>query len=219
GMDAATVKKIFDPFFTTKNAGKGTGLGLSVVHGMVKNMGGIIEVASSPGEGTTMSVYLPLTDKAPTDARKIVALDSGDFRFEGYTVLIAEDEPDLLALLGDMLERLGLKVLRARDGNEALLVQDAHEERIDLLITDVVMPEVNGVKLAELFLSLRPNTKVIFMSGYPATGQLAPVELPKDSFFMAKPVSHENLLLMLKGLLGGDEEALRHAEDSSRHWH
>ncbi len=219
GMDAATVKKIFDPFFTTKNAGKGTGLGLSVVHGMVKNMGGVIDVVSTPGEGTTMSVYLPLTDKTPTDARKIVALDSGDFRFEGYTVLIAEDEPDLLALLGDMLERLGLKVLRARDGNEALLVQDAHEEPIDLLITDVVMPEVNGVKLAEMFLSLRPDTKVIFMSGYPATGQLAPVELPKDSFFMAKPVSHENLLLMLKGLLGGDKEALQRAEDSSRHWH
>lgn len=219
GMDATTIKKIFDPFFTTKNAGKGTGLGLSVVHGMVKNMGGMIDVASTPGAGTAMSVYLPLTDKIPTNARKVVALESGDFRFEGYTVLVAEDEPDLLALLGDMLEGLGLTVLRARDGNEALLLQDAHEDPIDLLITDVVMPEVNGVKLAELFLSLRPDTKVIFMSGYPATGQLAPVELPKDSFFMAKPVSQENLLLMLKGLLGRDKAALRQAEDSSRHWH
>lgn len=220
GMDPATVKKIFDPFFTTKDAGKGTGLGLSVVHGMVKNMGGFIDVVSTPGEGTTMSVYLPLTDKRPTEARKIVTFESGSIRFEGYTVLVAEDEPDLLLILGNMLEKIGLNVLRARDGNEALAVQDEHEGKIDLLITDVVMPEIDGVKLAELFLSLRPETKVIFMSGYPATGQLAPVELPEKAFFMAKPISYDNLLLMLKGLLGeGDGDALRQAEDSARHWH
>lgn len=220
GMDAATVKKIFDPFFTTKDTGKGTGLGLSVVHGMVRNMKGFIDVVSAPGEGTSMSVYIPMTDKRPTESRQIVHLVSGESRFEGYTVLVAEDEPDLLLILGNMLEKIGLTVLRASNGNEALALQDEYDGVIDLLITDVVMPEVDGVKLAELFLSLRPNTKVIFMSGYPATGQLAPVELPEGAFFMAKPVSYENMLLMLKGLLGdGDAQALRQAEDSARHWH
>lgn len=221
GMPEEVVKKIFDPFFTTKGAGKGTGLGLSIVYGMVRNMKGYIEVDSKPGAGTTMSVYLPLSDKRPVSAtEKKISLESGDVRFDGYTALVAEDEPDLLDLVCGMLERLGMRVLKAANGNEALEVQDGYDEAIDFLITDVVMPEVNGVRLAELFLSLRPDTKVIFMSGYPATGQLAPVDLPPDAYFMAKPISYETLVLMLRELIEGkDSHELRQAQGTTHHWH
>lgn len=221
GMPEEVVKKIFDPFFTTKGAGKGTGLGLSIVYGMVRNMKGYIGVDSKQGIGTTMSVYLPLTDKRPASlTEKKISLESGEIRFDGYTALVAEDEPDLLELVCGMLERLGMKVLKASNGDEALEVQDGYDGAIDFLITDIVMPEINGVKLAELFLSLRSDAKVIFMSGYPATGQLAPVDLPPDAYFMAKPISYETLALMLRELIEGkDSHELRQAQGATHHWH
>lgn len=221
GMPEEVVKKIFDPFFTTKGAGKGTGLGLSIVYGMVRNMKGYIGVDSKQGAGTTMSIYLPLTDKRPASlTERKISLESGEIRFDGYTALVAEDEPDLLELVCGMLERLGMRVLKASNGDEALEVQDGYDGAIDFLITDIVMPEINGVKLAELFLSLRSDAKVIFMSGYPATGQLAPVDLPPDAYFMAKPISYEALALMLRELIEGkDSHELRQAQGATHHWH
>lgn len=221
GMPEEVIKKIFDPFFTTKGAGKGTGLGLSIVYGMVRNMKGYIGVDSKPDAGTTMSIYLPLTDKRPVSVtEKKISLESGEIHLDGYTALVAEDEPDLLNLVCGMLERLGMNILKASNGDEALEVQDGFEGVIDFLITDIVMPEINGVKLAELFLSLRPETKVIFMSGYPATGQLAPVDLPPDAYFMAKPISYETLVLMLRELIEGkDSHELRQAQGTTHHWH
>lgn len=221
GMSEEILKKIFDPFFTTKGAGKGTGLGLSIVYGMVRNMKGYIAADSKPGAGTTMNIYIPLTDKRPiAGGEKKISLESGEIRFDGYTALVVEDEPDLLDLVCGMLTRLGMKVLKASNGNQALAVQDEFEGEIDFLITDVVMPEINGVKLAELFLSLRPNTKVTFMSGYPATGELAPVDLPPDAYFMAKPISYETLALMLRGQIERqDSGELEKAQSSTHHWH
>ncbi len=221
GMSDEILKKIFDPFFTTKGAGKGTGLGLSIVYGMVRNMKGYITADSRPGAGTTMNLYIPLTDKRPiSGGEKKISLESGEIRFDGYTALVVEDEPDLLDLVCGMLTRLGMKVLKASNGNQALAIQDEFEGDIDFLITDVVMPEINGVKLAELFLSLRPDTKVTFMSGYPATGELAPVDLPPDAYFMAKPISYETLALMLRGQIERqDSGALQKAKSSTHHWH
>ena len=204
GMDKETLEKIFDPFFTTKGAGKGTGLGLSVVYGLAKELEGQLDVQSKPGRGTTMSIYLPRSDgegakvfSGSTDSPETVRLD-------GFTALVAEDEPDLLQVVVYMLEDLGMKVLSAPNGSEALVCQEDYEGKIDVLLTDVLMPEVNGVKLAELLTSLRPDTKVIFMSGFPANGDMAPVELPEDAVFIAKPVAYEKLVQILCFTLVGE---------------
>lgn len=197
GMDRKTLERIFDPFFTTKDQGKGTGLGLSVVYGLVNEMGGVVDVSSVLHEGTTMSCYLP---RSQEEVRQISVSDEADLSticLDGYTALVAEDEPDLLILVTNMLEDMGLRVIGAENGNKALELADMHEDEIDILLTDVVMPEVNGVKLAELVNALNPDIKVIFMSGYPATGDMAPVELPDDIDFISKPVDYDQLAAML----------------------
>ncbi len=197
GMDEKTIDKIFDPFFSTKEQGKGTGLGLSVVYGLVREMGGFLDVSSKLGEGTTMYFYVPRTHEGQT---KTIAGDGSDLSticLDGYTALVAEDEPDLLNLVTNMLEDLGLNVIGACNGNDALSQQDDYLDDIDILLTDVVMPEMNGVKLAELFSSLRPDTKIIFMSGYPANGDMAPVALPEKADFIAKPVDYNNLASLI----------------------
>ncbi|MCK5384544.1 MAG: response regulator [Alphaproteobacteria bacterium] len=197
GMDNEILERIFDPFFTTKEQGKGTGLGMSVVYGLAKELGGQLDVISKLGHGTTMSIYIPRSDgegarifSGDTDLPETVRLD-------GYTALVAEDEPDLLEVVVCMLEDLGMHVLSASNGADALVCQEDFEEKIDVLLTDVLMPEVNGVKLAELVTALRPDTKVIFMSGFPASGNMAPIALPEDAVFIAKPVAYEKLVQML----------------------
>ena len=120
------------------------------------------------------------------------------------SILIAEDEPDLLNVVASMLEELGMEVIKARNGAEALVMQDEYEGDIDLLLTDVVMPELNGVKLAELFVAVREETRVIFMSGYPANGKMARVPLPDQAVLLAKPVNYEKLVLIMKNILDED---------------
>lgn len=195
GMTENVKARIFDPFFTTKEQGKGTGLGLSMVYGMVKDMNGEIEVNSRPGQGTEITIFLPQSVHQPDYFKADLSSESEQTisSLKGYTALIAEDEPDLLNLMSGMLEELGMRVLKASNGNEALLVQDSYDGEIDMLLTDVVMPELNGVKLAELFASLRPDSRVIFMSGYPAQGQLSRVSLPENALLLSKPVNPENL--------------------------
>ncbi len=213
GMDEATLEKVFDPFFSTKDQGKGTGLGLSVVYGLVQEMGGMIDVDSSLGQGTTMFVYAPRTKAIQT---KTIIGDEADLSricLDGYTVLLAEDEPDLLLLVTNMLEEIGLNVIAASNGNEALMLLDEHEGSIDILLTDVMMPELNGVDLAELVSALDPNIHIFFMSGYPASGDRAPVELPDGAAFIAKPMNYEALVAVLfrklkegvSGDTGGDD--------------
>ncbi len=214
GMDEETLEKIFDPFFTTKGAGKGTGLGMSVVYGLVNESGGAINVVSEQGKGTTMSVYFPISNKSVT--RKIIAEegDASKICLQGFTALVAEDEPDLRLLVSNILEDMGLEVLQAKDGDEALVVQDEYEGKVDVLLTDVVMPGLNGVKLAELMHEERPDTKVIFMSGYPANGDMAPVSLPESACFIAKPVNYDSLAkLLLQKLKEDRNDDLKKIED------
>lgn len=208
GMPPAIKAKIFDPFFTTKDQGKGTGLGLSMVYGLVKDMKGEIDVASNVGEGTSFTITLPLSESRPP-LHEMTEDAEGNIRLDGFTALIAEDEPALLDLVSGMVEEMGVKVLRATNGNEALMIQDEYDGDIDFLLTDVVMPELNGVKLAELFGSVRPESRVMFMSGYPANGQMARVSLPDSAFFMPKPVEFNKLCELLKTMTDEPDPTLK----------
>ena len=208
GIAPAIKAKIFDPFFTTKDQGKGTGLGLSMVYGLVRDMKGEIDVASKIGDGASFTITLPLSETKPP-LHKMTEDENGNVRLDGFTVLVAEDEPALLDLVSGMVEEMGIKVLRANNGNEALVIQDQYDGDIDFLLTDVVMPELNGVKLAELFGSVRPESRVMFMSGYPANGQMARVSLPDSAFFMPKPVEFHKLCEVLKTMTDEHESTLK----------
>ena len=222
GISKEVREKIFDPFFTTKESGKGTGLGLSMIYGLVNEMNGYIDMQSEEGWGTIMSIYLPLTDKEPD---KLIYGSPDDLKglsLKGYTVLIAEDEPDLLTLVADMLSELGMNVIKASNGDEALVFQDDFEGAIDVLVTDIVMPGLNGLRLAEMFSEIRPKTKVIFMSGYPAGSAEHQGELPENVGFIAKPVKYEPLARLIYQSLSNKNETLetvstgRWAYDESR---
>lgn len=199
GMTSGVRAKMFDPFFTTKDQGKGTGLGLSMVYGLVKDMGGSIDVLSKEGEGTAITIRIPLSEARPV-SRGVLVDGCGNVRLEGFTALVAEDEADLLDILSGSLEDMGITVLRASNGNEALLVQDEYDGDIDFLLTDVVMPEMNGVRLAELFGSIRPDSQVMFMSGYPANNLMARVNLPEGAVMMSKPLDMEKLSSVIRVL-------------------
>ncbi|HEV2990514.1 MAG TPA: PAS domain S-box protein [Candidatus Angelobacter sp.] len=165
GMDKETMSRIFEPFFTTKEFGLGTGLGLSTVYGIVKQSGGEIQVESEPGRGATFAIYLP---KSNVDLpAPVVSQEPQVGTLHGReTILVVEDEEALRDAACEYLERLGYKVLAARDGEEALRVATRYPGELELLITDLVMPRLNGRAVRERLLRLRPGVKVIFMSGY-----------------------------------------------------
>jgi two-component system, cell cycle sensor histidine kinase and response regulator CckA len=199
GMDADTRAHVFEPFFTTKETGKGTGLGLSTVYGIVKQSGGSIEVYSELGRGTTFKIYLPRVEE-PAAALKAEVFDAP---LEGSnTILVVEDEDTLRALIIDVLEMYGYKVLEARNGSEALLICEQHPGPIDLMLTDVVLPRMNGRELADRLAPLRPEIKVLFMSGYTETAILHPGGLRDDTAFIQKPFSPANLAQKVKKVLG-----------------
>ncbi len=162
GMDAETQAHAFEPFFTTKDVGKGTGLGLATVYGIVKQSGGFIWVYSEPGEGTTFKIYLPRVEKPADDA----ADPPRSARGGTETVLVVEDEEVVRDLIGRDLTGRGYAVLTAGTGSEALAVASAHEGAIDLVVTDVVMPEMGGLELMQRLTAARPGIKVVYMSGY-----------------------------------------------------
>jgi two-component system cell cycle sensor histidine kinase/response regulator CckA len=164
GMDKATVNKVFEPFFTTKEMGEGTGLGLSTVYGRVKQTNGFITLYSEPGKGTTFKIYLPLYEGEIQESEKLHASEIP--QSQGETVLIVEDETSILKLAKKSLLRLGYKVLDADKPSKAVALAEKHEGKINLLITDVIMPDMNGRELAEKLHKLYPNLKVLFMSGY-----------------------------------------------------
>ncbi len=164
GMDAETIKKIFDPFFTTKDVGKGTGLGLSTVYGIVQQSGGHIEVESRVGEGTAFHIYFPRVDAAPEPRRPS---GKNDAPLPGTeTILVVEDEPMLLDLIRQVLEEFGYRILTAGAAEDAIRLAQEHDGHIALLLTDVVMPRMNGRELAGRLAPLRPQMKVLYMSGH-----------------------------------------------------
>ena len=199
GMDSETKARAFEPFFTTKEKGKGTGLGLSTVYGVVKQSGGYIEIESSVGVGTAFKIYLPRVDEPLTVERPVFDPSAS---YEGTeTVLLAEDEASLRNLTRDTLELCGYKVLGASDGAEALRMSDAYSGTIDLVLTDVVMPEMGGRVLVEKLLSRRPDIKVVFMSGYTGQGIGTPGPIAPNSTFLAKPFTREMLTRRIREAL------------------
>ena len=199
GMDAETKARAFEPFFTTKEKGKGTGLGLSTVYGVVKQSGGYIDIYSAPGAGTTFKIYLPRVDEAIKSEKP--AGSKADSFSGSETILIAEDEESLRRLTRNTLELCGYKVIEAKDGVEALEVSERHSGTIDLLLTDIVMPEMGGRALAQELARRRPEIRLAYMSGY--TGQAVGSQGPVDpgSVFLLKPFTRELLTRKIREAL------------------
>ena len=217
GITEQVKRRMFEPFFTTKSQGQGAGLGLSMIYGLVKEMSGFIDVETEEGKGTTLRLYLPVcVSKRKTTAREDT--DGNEtYRFDGYTVMLAEDEPDLRALTQVALEEMGFAVLMAENGNQALVKQDDFDDDIAFLITDVVMPELNGIQLADLFSAIRPETRIIYLSAFPANGALSKLEIPEGSNLLPKPVDICKLGKLMHDLLNDSGDAFHnnYGEDDS----
>ncbi|MEO8194242.1 MAG: PAS domain S-box protein [Gemmatimonadales bacterium] len=199
GMDRATQARIFEPFFTTKENGKGTGLGLAMVYGIVKQSGGYVWVYSEPGQGTTFKVYLPRMEMVDSTPRAEALAFSSAAGSE--TILLVEDEESVREVSSRLLRRAGYTVLEAPDGRRALEICDAHAGGIDLLITDMVMPEMGGRELARRVRATRPEVPLVFMSGYTDDEDLRRSFLDSGSAFLEKPFTPELLLSKTRELL------------------
>ena len=199
GMDRETLSHIFEPFFTTKEPDKGTGLGLSTVYGIVEQNGGKIEVASTPGQGTVFTIYLPQVEEiAEETVEDPVTSDS----LQGSeTILLVEDEEVVRRLLQRILSRQGYNLLEACDGEDALQVFAQHRDTIHLLVTDVVMPKMNGSELVRRLKILCPEIKVLYVSGHPEKATDLETELGRDVKLIYKPFQHETLLTNVRSLL------------------
>ena len=197
GMDEETKRRIFEPFFTTKPIGKGTGLGLAMVQGIVVQSGGYVEVYSEKGEGTTFKIYLPALDEAATAGFPA----SADPVTGGKeTVLVVEDQAEVLTYTVAVLKEYGYRVIPAGTAGEALLL--CEQEHIDLLLTDVVMPNLGGRELAERLEELQPGIKVLFMSGYTADAIVQRGVLEHNAQFIQKPFNPEALAGKVRAILG-----------------
>ncbi|HUR33764.1 MAG TPA: PAS domain S-box protein [Vicinamibacterales bacterium] len=191
GIPVELKELVFEPFFTTKGVGKGTGLGLTTVDGIVRQSHGYLTVHSQPGAGTTFTIYLPLVDEP--GAERPVVTERQDFTIGDRTILMVEDEVAVRNVTEVMLRRMGLHVIAAANADHALAVSDAHEGAIDLLLTDVIMPGLNGRQLAERLLALRPGLRVLYMSGYTDDAVVQEVVLNADATYIQKPFDAETL--------------------------
>jgi len=202
GMDAETRSRIFEPFFTTKAEGQGTGLGLATVYGIVKRSGGYIGVYSEVGQGTTFNIYFPLAEPVEAGVQPEEVVAEQALAAGSGTVLLVEDGDSLRTMMRELLEGSGYLVLEADSPNAALEVVGSHDDAIDLLLTDVVMPGMRGPELAERLRELRPGLKVLFMSGYTDEALAAQGLLQKDARFVQKPFSGTTLLTEVQAAMG-----------------
>ena len=201
GIDRETMSHLFEPFFTTKGMGKGTGLGLATVYGIVKQNNGFIDVSSEPGQGTRFAIYLPRHSGTAAQAPEQQA--AGTALRGKETVLLVEDEPASLNMIRKMLVRQGYAVLAAGSPREALRLAREHDGEIHIVITDVVMPEMNGRDLARTLLSLRPHLKCLFASGYTANVIAHRGVLDEGMHFIQKPFSTKDLAAKVREALDG----------------
>jgi two-component system cell cycle sensor histidine kinase/response regulator CckA len=197
GMDTATLNRAFDPFFTTKEIGQGTGLGLSSVYGIVKQSDGYVWAYSEPGQGATFKIYLPVDASASAPP---VELPSPSGARAGEVVLLVEDEEAVRTMLRRLLESEDYQVLEAADGNQALTVV-GRAPRVDLVITDVAMPALNGRQLADRLKVLRPTLPVLFMSGYTDDEMVRRGLIEPHHPFLSKPFTPEILAAKVRQLI------------------
>jgi len=204
GMPPGAIERACEPFFTTKQRGQGYGLGLSSTHGLVHSYGGLIAIDSQPGQGTTVTISLPTvavsSDKATVTPLCLQALGGDE------TVLLVEDDPAVLGLVRDALRHQGYSVLTATGGAEALAVAQAHRGHIDLLLTDVVLPQISGPSLACQLLISRQDLRIMLMSGYPADAFTAKREIAQAAF-LAKPFTIDELIRTVRSSLSRDASA------------
>lgn len=201
GIKKEHLKRIFEPFFTTKEKHKGTGLGLATVLGIIQQNQGTIDLSSDEGKGTSITIFLPRTEEDLDPAVSPGApplLDGGT-----ETLLVVEDRPEMLNLVSDILSSQGYTVMEASDGKEGLQIIEDDNIKIDLLITDVVMPEMSGKELAEITLKSRPKTQILFMSGY-ADDKIDTCDISQPGMaFIQKPFNSRELCTMVRNLLDG----------------
>ncbi|WP_319576115.1 response regulator [uncultured Desulfobacter sp.] len=206
-MEQETLANLFEPFFTTKDVDKGTGLGLATVYGIVKQNDGFINIYSEPGQGSIFRIYLPRYLAATESPEK---KNSDKFNQKGTeTILLVEDEPSILKMTRMMLERTGYTVLAAGTPEEAIALAREHAGEIHLLMTDVVMPGMNGRDLARNLLSLYPNLNLLFMSGYTANLIAHHGVLDEGVQFIQKPFAKQDLVIKVREVLDEVKELNR----------
>ena len=199
GMPPDVREHLFEPFFTTKEKGKGTGLGLSTVYGIIKQSGGDIWVYSEPGLGTTFNIYWPRVDESIDDTTMTVTRE--EIPRGGETILLVEDEEDVRKLAVRILQRQGYTVLEASCGKDALALCEEHAGPIHLILTDVVMPGMNGRQLADQLIRLRPNLKVVYMSGYTDNAVIHHGVLEEGVNYIQKPFTMDGLMKKMREAL------------------
>jgi two-component system cell cycle sensor histidine kinase/response regulator CckA len=200
GMDRETEARIFEPFFTTKEKNKGTGLGLSTVYGIIKQSGGYVFVQSELGRGTVFTIYFPRVDE-PSEAHGATPVSLATVG-GSETVLLVEDEDSVRQLVRETLESRGYRVLEAENGNAGLALAASHPDPIHLVITDVVMPGLNGHELVQQLLPARPSIKVLYLSGYAPDAFPAPLPAESQKAFLQKPFTLQNLSRKVREVLG-----------------
>jgi CheY-like chemotaxis protein len=199
GMDKETQSRIFEPFFTTKEKGKGTGLGLSTVYGIVKQSGGYVMVQSEEGRGATFQIYLP-RDAGVAEKHSLpvphAALGGSE------TVLLVEDEESVRQLVRETLAAKGYEVMEAENGEDGVAIAARHKGKIDLVITDVVMPGMGGRELVKQLAQTRPETKVLYLSGYTEDAIVSEGTIESGAAFLQKPFTLQNLSRKVREVLG-----------------
>ena len=207
GIDPGVMPQIFEPFFTTKEVGKGSGLGLSTVYGVVKQSGGCVTVSSEPGKGAAFGVYLPRASELP-ERRSLTPLGATSTN-GSETILLVEDEAVVRDLVCEILRESGYAILCAPSGAEAMNISAEHAKPIDLLITDVVMPEMSGPELANRLRHARGELRVLYMSGYTDDAVLVRQGLPENCAFIRKPYTPRQFLQKVRETLDGTPRRAR----------
>jgi CheY-like chemotaxis protein len=197
GMDKKTLERIFDPFFTTKEMGRGTGLGLASAYGIIKGHGGYIDVDSKKEQGTTFSIYLPASEK---EVERVVKTAEGFIRETG-TVLLVDDEDVILEVGQDLLEAMGYQVLIARDGKEAIEVYRKNQDEIDIVVLDMVMPNMGGGEAYDRMKKINPDIKVLLLSGFSIDGEAAEILKRGCDGFIQKPFNTKDLSGKIREIL------------------
>jgi CheY-like chemotaxis protein len=201
GMTPEVTARIFEPFFTTKDVGKGTGLGLATVYGIAQQSGGCVVVRSEPDRGTTFELYLPCVGETPKTEEPVLAAAAAPSC--NGTILLVEDESQVRAVMRSMLETSGYEVLEAANGQEAIRVITAHGKPVQLLVSDVVMPDMGGRHAAEALRAIQPGLRVLFVSGYTGEDILHDGVLKFDFGFLQKPFTPSALAEAVRRALNG----------------